>query len=63
MFTSSIKFSNKKMEVAHNIPTVGTYNRGDIVWNDEPNPNGWVGWICIVEGTPGEWKPFGQIAR
>jgi hypothetical protein len=61
--SGSIKFSNKKMEVAHNMPTVGTYNRGDIVWNDEPNPNGWVGWICIVEGTPGEWKPFGQIAR
>jgi hypothetical protein len=59
----SIKFANKKFEVAHNYPTTGTYNRGDIVWNDEPNPNGWVGWICIVEGTPGEWRPFGHISK
>ena len=58
-----IKFANKKMEVGHNYPTQGTYRKGDIVWNDEPGPNLWVGWICVTEGTPGDWKPFGQIGR
>ena len=22
---------------------------------------GYVGWICIVAGTPGQWAPFGMI--
>lgn len=61
--SGSIKFANKKFEVAHNYPTQGTYRRGDIVWNDEPSPNTWVGWICVADGSPGEWKPFGQISR
>ena len=61
--SGAIKFSNKKMEVGHNYPTQGTYKKGDIVWNDEPGPNLWVGWICVSDGTPGEWKPFGQIGR
>lgn len=58
-----IKFSNKKFEVGQNYPTVGTYKRGDIVWNDEPNAGSWVGWICVADGSPGDWKPFGAIGR
>ena len=38
-----------------------TYNIGDIVWNQSPTPSGFVGWICMRAGTPGEWKAFGQI--
>ena len=56
-----IKFENKKMEVGFEVPTSGNYKRGDIVWNTLPSPTGYVGWICIQDGTPGEWKPFGQI--
>jgi hypothetical protein len=56
-----IKFADKKFEVGHNYPVQGTYKRGDIVWNDEPAPNAPVGWICITEGTPGDWRPFGKI--
>lgn len=59
----AIKFANKKFEVGHNYPTQGTYRKGDIVWNDEPGPGTWVGWVCVIEGTPGVWKPFGQISK
>jgi hypothetical protein len=58
-----IKFQNKKMASADAAPKTGHWNKGDIVWNDNPNPTGWVGWICTRTGNPGEWKQFGQISK
>jgi len=58
----AVRLQNKKFEVADKIPTSGSYIKGDIIWNAEPRPTGYVGWVCTREGTPGEWKPFGQIA-
>jgi hypothetical protein len=57
-----VKFQGKKHEVGEAIPTGGAYKMGDIVWNSNPKPTGYVGWICTRDGTPGEWKPFGQIS-
>ena len=59
--SKGIRIQDKKFEVADNIPQSGNYVLGDIVWNSNPVPTGTVGWICIRSGTPGEWKPFGQI--
>ena len=42
-------------------PTTGVYAIGDIVWNTNPQPTGYVGWVCTRDGTPGLWKPFGAI--
>lgn len=56
-----VKFQGKKFESGTEVPTSGSYNVGDIIWNQLPTPTGYVGWICIREGTPGEWKSFGQI--
>ena len=58
-----IKFQNKRFSVGDSPPAAGTFRKGDIVWNDDPKPTGYVGWICIREGTPGEWKPFGTIGQ
>ena len=55
------KFENKKFETGTEAPRNGIYTKGDIVWNSEPRPTGHVGWVCIHNGTPGEWKPFGVI--
>jgi hypothetical protein len=57
-----IRFENKKFQVGEGTPTEGQYRKGDIVWNDDPKPTSYIGWVCIREGTPGEWKPFGQIS-
>ena len=42
------------------VPTTGTYQRGDKVWNSAPVEAGAassryvvIGWICTVGGTPG----------
>ena len=57
----AVKFQGKKFETGTEVPTSGLYNLGDIVWNQLPTPTGYVGWVCIREGSPGEWKAFGQI--
>lgn len=57
-----VRLQGKKYSVGSRPPRKGKFLKGDIVWNDDPKPTGYVGWICIRSGTPGEWKPFGQIA-
>ena len=56
-----VKFENKKFMNGTEIPTSGTFRQGDIVWNENTISSGYVGWVCTREGTPGEWRPFGQI--
>lgn len=57
-----VRFQGKKFEVGDGAPTSGSYAKGDIVWNDDPKPSSYIGWVCTRGGTPGQWKPFGQIA-
>ena len=57
-----VKFDNKKFTTGDSVPTSGSYKKGDIVWSNDPKPTGYIGWVCIKEGTPGEWKSFGIIA-
>lgn len=57
-----VRFEGKKQAVDSKIPQSGNFAKGDIVWNSDPKPTGYVGWICVRAGTPGEWKPFGQIS-
>ena len=58
----AVRFEGRKFQVSSETPTSGQYRKGDMVWNDNPQPTGYVGWVCVREGTPGEWKPFGQIS-
>lgn len=57
-----VKFEGKKFQVGDAAPKNGSYNLGDIVWNESPQPTGFIGWVCVREGTPGVWKGFGQIS-
>jgi len=56
-----IKFNNKKHMSGNEPPKGGTYNLGDIVWNDSPRQTSYVGWVCTKAGNPGIWSPFGEI--
>jgi hypothetical protein len=57
-----IRFAGTKFDTGSKAPDAGSYKKGDIVWNTDPKPTGFVGWICTRDGTPGIWKPFGQIS-
>ena len=58
----NIKQANKTFTVATNTPNSGFWRKGDIVWNEDVKPTGHIGWVCIKEGTPGEWRTFGNIS-
>lgn len=61
--TGALRFENKKFEVGPGSPTNGSYKIGDIVWNESPKPTGFIGWVCVKDGSPGTWKPFGKIGE
>ena len=60
--SGDVNIGGKKFTNATSSPTFGVYATGDICWNTSPTRGGYIGWICIVGGTPGEWAPFGAIA-
>ncbi len=58
-----VRFANKKFTTGTSIPTQGSFVKGDICWNQTPTPDNYIGWVCIEDGAPGQWLPFGAIAR
>ena len=58
----AIEVAGTKILTGITIPSNGTFSQGDIMYNTNAVATGYVGWVCVREGTPGEWKPFGQIA-
>ena len=40
---------------------IGDWDVGDIVYNTNPQPNQYIGWVCTSGGRPGTWKGFGMI--
>ena len=43
-------------------PTTGTWDRGNIVWNEQPASGRPIGWVCVSGGSPGTWSTFGIIS-
>ncbi|PAC29237.1 hypothetical protein [Flectobacillus sp. BAB-3569] len=42
-------------------PPTGTWKKGEKIYNLNPTADGWLGWVCISDGSPGVWKEFGKI--
>lgn len=54
-----------RYSAATSVPTGGTWQQGDVVYNSTPTETGTAGskytvtgWICTVSGTPGTWVPM-----
>jgi hypothetical protein len=60
--SGNIKFQNKLFAVGNGAPAEGSFQRGDIIWNDDPMVSSYIGWVCTLGGSPGLWAPFGLIA-
>lgn len=56
-----IKFNDKLHLSGTSTPDGGSFNQGDIVWNEEPQQGKFIGWVCIKAGNPGLWSGFGLI--
>lgn len=59
----NISFADRKFLTGSTAPTQGNYAKGDVCWNNNPAPDNYIGWVCIENGSPGRWLPFGSIAR
>ena len=57
----ALKFNDKLHLSGNEPPMSGSFNEGDIVWNDYPQPGKFVGWVCVKSGSPGLWNGFGRI--
>lgn len=57
----NIKFAERTFASGIQEPTDGRWDTGSVVWNERPELNQPVGWICIKGGKPGAWRPFGLI--
>lgn len=57
----AIKFNDKIHLSGDEPPKHGVFNKGDIVWNNNPQMGRPVGWVCLGGGTPGAWAGFGQV--
>lgn len=57
----ALKFNDKLHLSGTAAPVSGSFSEGDIVWNDEPTPGRFVGWVCVKAGNPGLWNGFGRI--
>ena len=58
-----VNIGNKRFTNGAGIPESGIYDLGDICWNTNPIKDSYIGWVCVVAGTPGQWLGFGQIAN
>tara|TARA_Y100001954_G_scaffold42537_1_gene43467 strand:- start:5129 stop:6190 length:1062 start_codon:yes stop_codon:yes gene_type:complete len=59
----AVRIQDKKISVGHEAPIKGNNNKGDLQYNTNPMPGGYVGWICVESGNPGKWKRFGAIEK
>lgn len=56
-----VKIGGKRFTNAPGSPASGDFQVGDICWNSNPQPNNYIGWVCVVEGSPGQWAGFGMV--
>jgi hypothetical protein len=56
-----VMMNGKRFSNGTAYPNTGNWSKGDIVWNSNPQATSFIGWVCVMSGTPGHWKPFGNI--
>jgi hypothetical protein len=57
-----IRYQGQTHQYLKNEPVNGSHERGDIVWNSEPEPGKPLGWVCVKSGAPGTWRHCGEIS-
>lgn len=57
----NMRMGNRLFANGNSVPESGSYQAGDIIWNQSPRPGNHIGWVCVQGGAPGVWKPFGKI--
>jgi hypothetical protein len=56
-----VRLHGRLFSYGDKVPSGGTYQQGDIIWNSNPVPGKAIGWVCVKSGSPGAWASFGTI--
>jgi hypothetical protein len=59
--SGDVSIGNKRFTNGTAAPANGDYLVGDICWNQNPQSQSYIGWVCVSTGSPGVWAPFGMI--
>ena len=54
--------SDRNRLVATQAPASGTWEVGDVVWNDAVEAGSAPGWMCVEAGTPGTWVDMAPLS-
>lgn len=61
--SQSINGEYRNISYNENQPTSGKWKKGTLIYNTNPEPNSYIGWVCTETGSPGKWNPFGKIEK
>jgi hypothetical protein len=56
------RYASRKTLYGNSIPTSDSWQQGDTVYTSAPTAGGAIGWVCVIPGTPGIWKSFGNVS-
>ncbi|WP_316778081.1 hypothetical protein [Pedobacter antarcticus] len=48
---------------SNTFPSIGSYSKGDTIVQSSPSGGVYSGWQCAASGSPGIWRPTGQIGE
>jgi hypothetical protein len=55
--------SAHKFNAALAPPTSGEHELGEVIFSTDPGRVGYLGWVAVQAGNPGQWVPFGALVR
>jgi len=55
--------SSRKFTAGVQPPSTGVHEVGEVIFSTHPERNGFVGWVAVKGGSPGDWVPFGELRR
>ena len=64
---TSLQKGNVNVYFSNSLPTTGNFIKGTVIYNNNPEPEGYIGWVCTTGGKYGTgtipvWKTFGVIS-
>lgn len=57
-----IRYQGQTHQYGNKAPSDGSWEQGDICWNNEATPGKPLGWVCVKSGAPGSWSSIGNIS-
>jgi hypothetical protein len=59
LITQDVAYAIQSPAVNNSVHGNRAWDVGSICFNKDHLTKGFAGWICVVAGTPGQWRPFG----